>query len=628
MKPTALLLIAAALVLGAQLAASEAKPVVYKLGPDGGRLPRPSLQIPSVPPGQRIAFALYTTQRGVLKMSAQCYPLQEGEPRELTLEVDDGGWKEVATAPIDANHNAVFRVAPWEMGRSLPYRVRLGGISSFSGTIRRDPVDKAVITVGLFSCNSNGDRRAKPDLIASVLHQDPDLLFFAGDQSYDEMDHLYAWLDWGRQFREILRDRPVVAIPDDHDIGQGNLWGEGGKVADGRDGRSGGYFFTADYVNEVQRAQTGNLPDPFDPTPIQRGISVYYTALNIGGLSCAIIEDRKWKTGPWIAEPAREALKASHPALMDGTSRPDPALLRRLDSEGAELLGERQLRFLRAWTDDWSQGAQMKAVLSQTVFAATAHIRKGRRGGPDLDTDGWPQSGRDQAVAALRQARAVHLCGDQHLGMVIRYGLADWDDAGHAFSGPPVVNYFTRSWEPLWEAERPLSGVLPRLGGFYDLLGNRITMLAYANPRVPMLQKEALGPDNATASGYGLVRFDLRRRRVTFENWPRFVDARRPEAKQFPGWPLTVTQEEQDGRRPDGHLPGVRLAGVLLPVVSVLRQADGELLYTMRAPGPDFRPPVFGQGPFILRVWDQDPARAVERRDLLPGEGVLDLQGP
>jgi 3',5'-cyclic AMP phosphodiesterase CpdA len=104
--------------------------------------------------------------------------------------------------------------------------------AAFEGTIRRDPVDKETIVVGSLSCNSNHDRGDRDSIVRNLLAQDPDLLFFAGDQSYDHAQHTAAWLLWGKQFREVLRDRPVITIPDDHDIGQPNFWGEGGIVAD------------------------------------------------------------------------------------------------------------------------------------------------------------------------------------------------------------------------------------------------------------------------------------------------------------------------------------------------------------------------------------------------------------
>ena len=111
-----------------------------------------------------------------------------------------------------------------------------------------------------------------------------------------------------------------------------------------------------EYVKEVERAQTWHLPDPYDPTLIEQGIGVYYTDLTWGGISMAIIEDRKWKSGPWD--------------VLEGIDRksPNPELF---DVSDAELLGQRQLDFLEDWSDDWKD-AEIKAVLSQTVFASAS----------------------------------------------------------------------------------------------------------------------------------------------------------------------------------------------------------------------------------------------------------------
>lgn len=88
------------------------------------------------------------------------------------------------------------------------------------------------------------------------------------DQSYDHTEHTASWLLFGSQFGEIFRARPCVSIPDDHDIGQGNLWGESGKVSTIRGAADGGYTYHPEYVKMVERCQTANLPDPFDPTPL------------------------------------------------------------------------------------------------------------------------------------------------------------------------------------------------------------------------------------------------------------------------------------------------------------------------------------------------------------------------
>ena len=44
---------------------------------------------------------------------------------------------------------------------------------------------------------------------------------------------------FGRQFGEIIKDLQTVTIPYDHDVGQPNLWGEGGVAAKRPDGSDG-----------------------------------------------------------------------------------------------------------------------------------------------------------------------------------------------------------------------------------------------------------------------------------------------------------------------------------------------------------------------------------------------------
>jgi len=167
---------------------------------------------------------------------------------------------------------AHFRVPDWDMSRGFDYRVVAAwGVATHEGTIRRDPVDQDEIVVAAFTGNSSRDRRLKPDIIANIQALDPDLLFFSGDQSYDHQSHYQAWLLFGKQFGDIIRDRPTICIPDDHDIGQANLWGENGGVeGNSQSGPDGGYFWSPEYVNSVQNAQTWHLPDPYDATPIRR----------------------------------------------------------------------------------------------------------------------------------------------------------------------------------------------------------------------------------------------------------------------------------------------------------------------------------------------------------------------
>ncbi len=490
------------------------------------RLPNPIIDV-KVERDQVIGFALYTVSNQVMKMTAQLFPLYPNESRDIRLEImTNGKWSEVQTATVnDIGWSAQFRVEAWDQAVDHQYRLRHGEQAVYEGTIKHDPKDKDEIVLAALSCNSNQDRGDRNQYVKNINHQNPDLVFFAGDQSYDHKEHTAAWLKFGSQFGELCRNRPCITIPDDHDIGQGNIWGESGKQASSMAGNDGGYFFDVDYVKMVERAQTSHLPDPYDPTPIERGIKVYYTSLQVGGVDFAIIEDRKFKSGPKGKIP-QQGPRPDHirnPAY-------DPASI---DLEGLVLLGDRQLSFLDQWARA-KPGVSAKAVLSQTGFCGGAHIHgnKDNRLHADLDSNGWPQTGRNKALAVIRKAGAVHIAGDQHLATLIKHGIDEYDDGPWAFIVPAIVNnYYSRWWWP--EDEQAGIGgneLLPWTGQYLDGFHNKITMHAYVNPENP-----------AGGSGYGIIRFDLTEDDVTFECWPRDVDVTQATAQQFTGWPKTVS---------------------------------------------------------------------------------------
>ena len=479
-----------------------------------------------VPREEVIAFGLYTVANNTLKLSAQLFPLYPNETRTVRLETKQvGKWVEIQQQKVnDIGWSALFRVDNWDTSKDIPYRLVHGETASFEGVIREDPVDKQEIVLAAFSCNSNKDRGDRANYIRNVNHQDPDLLFFAGDQSYDHKEHTAAWLKWGIQFRDIFRNRPCITIPDDHDIGQGNIWGEYGKIASSMAGNDGGYFFHHEYVKMVERCQTAHLPDPFDPTPIQQGIGVYYTNLIIGGVDFAILEDRKFKSGPKGKIP-QQGPRPDH--IRNPNYDP-----KSVDVEGLELLGGRQLTFLEEWGSQ-KEGIAMKAVLSQTGFCGGAHLhgQKENRLHADMDSNGWPQTGRNKALAAIKKANAVHIGGDQHLATVIQHGIDEFEDGPWAFIVPALVNnYYSRWWWPEDEkAGKNNNNVLPWTGQYLDGFHNKITMQAYVNPESP-----------SRGSGYGMIRFKKVEQEVVFECWPREVDVTDGSGEQFIGWPITV----------------------------------------------------------------------------------------
>ncbi len=476
-----------------------------------------------------IAFGLYTVQNQTLKLSAQLFPLYPNETREVRLEIKKNGkWEFVQKKAVnDLGWSALFRVENWDGSKDVSYRILHGKKASFEGLVRKDPNHKEEIVLAALSCNSNKDRGDRDKYVKNINHQNPDIIFFAGDQSYDHSEHTAAWLKFGMQFRDVFRNRPCITIPDDHDIGQGNLWGEYGKKASSIAGDDGGYFYHSEYVKMVERCQTSHLPDPYDATPINQEIGVYYTNLTLGGIDFAIIEDRKFKSGPKGKIP-QIGPRPDH--IRDPNY--DPASV---DLDGLELLGQRQLDFLNHWGQQ-NEG-KIKVVLSQTGFCGGAHIHgsKENRLHADMDSNGWPQKGRNRALKAIKKANAIHIAGDQHLATLIQHGIDEFDDGPWAFVVPAIVNnYYSRWWWPEDEKAGAKSNKkLPWNGRFVDGFNNKITMHAYVNPDNP-----------SHGSGYGLIRFNKKENEVTFECWPRDVDVSTKEGNQFKGFPQKIKIDE------------------------------------------------------------------------------------
>ncbi|MEW4454115.1 metallophosphoesterase family protein [Bremerella sp. JC817] len=558
--------------------------------PKGKNIP-PSLIVPR---NEVVAFVVYTQANGVLKMTAQLFPLKPDEARVARLEVQkDGEWTEIAREEVlFPGWSAHFRVEDWDGTKTVPYRVRHGNDAMFEGTIRRDPVDKNEIVVANMSCNSSRTTGERHEIVENLLHQDPDLLFFAGDQTYRHTEHTAGWIEFGLQFRDVLKDRPTICTPDDHDVGQPNLWGENGRLSTLAGNADGGFMYPAEYVNMVQRQQSWHLPDSPDPATIERGITVYFTSMKVGGVDFCILEDRKFKSGPAGKIP-QMGPRPDH--IND--PKYDPASI---DLPGLVLLGERQLKFLKDWGQDWSD-VDMKCVLSQTAFCGAVHMHGSETGRllADLDCNGWPQTGRRKALEEIRRAKAIHLCGDQHLSVVVKHGIDHFGDGPFGFTSPALVNtIYGRWWHP--EDEKPgpnpvPDSPLPWTGDFKDGLGNKISMMAYANP--PNIKDE-----KQRADGYGLVRFNKQSQQVTLECWPRFSDAKKGNSEQFPGWPITVAVADYDGRKPVGFLPELRFPEGTNPVVQVVHDNTGDVLYTQRIHGTSFRPPVYAEGTHTVQL--------------------------
>ncbi len=432
---------------------------------------------------------------------------------------------------------------------------------------------------------------------------------------------------WAQE--ELIRETVSVSIPDDHDVYHGNIWGMAGKKAPKKTkgGKypayylprlrghwqqdQGGYKMPPEFVQMVERTQCSHLPDPYDPAPIEQGIGVYFTDLTYGGISFAILEDRKFKSAPSVIMPQYK--------VINGFSQIKGWDARKGDVPGATLLGARQLEFLADWAADWKD-AVMKATISQTVFAnactypvefitdaGTPGLQPAAKGvipdgydlAKDMDSNGWPQTGRNKALSEIRKAYGFMIAGDQHLGTILHHGIDEWDDAGYSFCVPSIANLWPRRWFPPkpgynWQDEMP-----KYTGSYLDGFGNHMTVYAASNPYITNHEPVEL---HDRAPGYGIVRFNKKERTITMECWPRFSDPSKPDAEQYVGWPKTISMYDNYARKARAFLPTLKFEGLDSPVVQVIEEATGEIVYTVRSDGASFQPKVFKETLYALKV--------------------------
>jgi hypothetical protein len=178
----------------------------------------------------------------------------------------------------------------------------------------------------------------------------------------------------------------------------------------------------------------------------------------------------------------------------------------------------------------------------------------------------------------MRKAFAFHLAGDQHLGSVYRHGVDDFNDSIYSFCVPSIANLYLRWWDPLEPGKNRKPGAPDYTGEHFDGFGNRLTVHAVANPD----EKPASGDKLTTrAAGFGIVRLNKKTRQITMECWPRNVDITDPANKPYPGWPVTIHQTDNYGRKAAAWLPTLVIKGQTNPVVQIIDEACDETVYTL-----------------------------------------------
>ena len=486
-----------------------------------------------------VLWTQYTYDKNVLKLSAHTNsdPLAPIDATaELQFKNADDAWETIASSPVQSlTAMAEFRVESFVCDEPIDYRVRCGE-SSIQGVIRPQPTGKLKLTA--VAC-VNDKWFPYEKAVQQMIEQDPDLLFFAGDQIYESnaggevipadtaedvpeamANYLAKWRRFGLTFRDLLKDRPSIIITDDHDVYANDLWGDGGRQMKG-DRTTGGYNMHLDWVNAVERTQTFHLPDASMPGPWGEGVLAYYTSMEFGGVRFCILEDRKFKSPPSavLTEPINDPESNKPNRTLEVIM--DPAFdAAKLDRPDLQLLGKEQEEFVATWAAESAEQKKLSAVLSQSplVNIGNYDVRFG-----DMDANGWPQSARNRALRAMNPAKPIMIHGDIHFGTLHQHGIDRWGDGPWGFSLPAFSSKQNRSWGPSVPAAGNTIPGVTGSGNHHDRFGNKLTVAGTAHG----------------VGGYGVIIFDTTKNEITCE-LNTFNADREPEQKPVDGWPKTI----------------------------------------------------------------------------------------
>ncbi len=571
-----------------------------------------------------VLWTMHTLSRDILKMSVQMPPLGKDDYNILELQLkNEGRWVSSGKQEIEPDsRTATFRIEGWNSKIDMEYRVLLPykdvfgeeKVFEYTGKIRKEPVGRP-LKMATMTCQHHSGFPYTP-VLRNLEVKNPDLLYFSGDQIYEQnggypikrepedtaiLNYLGKWYMFGWVFGDLMRDIPAVCTPDDHDVFQGNLWGGGGipkpsGLANTDDYT--GFTQTVKMINVVNTTQCAHLPDPYDPSPIKQEMKVWYTSMNYGRVSFAIVTDRIFKSGP--------DLVSTWDGRKDHIKEPlkDPSVIERPD---LVYLGERQETFLKEWITDWNN-VDMKVLLSQTLFAnvATHHGQEDGFLVGDMDSGGWPKKGRDTALEIIRKGFAFHISGDQHVPSLVQYGINNYRDAGWSFVPPAIAVGYSR-WFRADEMNYPVSNRpahgLPNTGEYKDAFGNLNYVYAIGNPGAFGGIQNRYEFQNVKSGGLGFVMFDTETRDITVECWHFMSDVSNPaDDSQFPGWPFTINQMDNYGRDAVAWLPLLKVNGDPDPVIQITNQTTGELEYTVRINGNEFIPKVFSKDKYKIKI--------------------------
>ena len=236
------------------------------------------------------------------------------------------------------------------------------------------------------------------------------------------------------------------------------------------------------------------------------------------------LEDRKYKSAP--AEAYAMLEDGGGPVGRSKTSEviKDPTFdVSKLDRPEFQLLGKAQEEFVTQWSQEVPKSNRLAVVLSQSPYVNVGNYEPSYG---DMDSNGWPQSGRKRALRAIVPSGAVMISGDIHYATLLQHGINKLGDGPWSYSVPAFSAKGHRIWKPSVSAQGRAIPGMEGSGNHHDRFGNKLTLAAKAD----------------VVLGYGMIILDKQKREITFEIHPS-DEKRESDPKPIPGRPMTIRIE-------------------------------------------------------------------------------------
>ena len=188
---------------------------------------------------------------------------------------------------------------------------------------------------------------------------------------------------------------------------------------------------------------------------------------------------------------------------------------------------------------------------------------------------------------------------------IVQYSLDEARDAGWTFCTPAISTGYIRWGQPdLVKAkftDRPAHG-MPNTGNYKDVFGNTNYIYAVGNPRDDYQNPNRYKRAQNKSSGFGLITFNTAERTITMDALRFLAGKEYPgEEDRFAGWPFTIKQSDNDGRKPIAYLPTL-VMNKADQVVKIIHEKNNELIKVLRIKGTRHQPAVFLNGRYTIII--------------------------